>query len=206
MNVMKSLFVIIILFILTITGRAEKGTDKAEGLSAPVEIYRDRDGVPHIYADSMEDLFYAQGFVHAQDRFWQMEFWRRIGAGRLAELFGDAVLGVDIYLRTVDFRRIAEEEYAMLDEETRKFLDAYAAGVNACILDRKPSRLGLEFRLLKLQGHELEIEPWAPVNTLTWLKLTAEDMSGNMGKELYTIDLIRAVGLEMTADFFPAYR
>lgn len=174
---MKSLFVIIIFFILIITGRAGKGTDKAEGLSAPVEIYRDRDGVPHIYADTMEDLFYAQGFVHAQDRFWQMEFWRRIGAGRLAELFGDAVLGVDIYLRTVDFRRIAEEEYAMLDEETRKFLDAYAAGVNACILDRKPSRLGLEFRLLKLQGHELEIEPWTPVNTLTWLKLMAEDMS-----------------------------
>lgn len=203
---MKSLFVIVILFILIITVRAGKGTDKAEGLSAPVEIYRDTDGVPHIYADTVEDLFYAQGFVHAQDRFWQMEFWRRIGGGRLAELFGDDVLGVDIYLRTVDFRRIAEEEYAMLDEETRRFLDAYAAGVNAYILDRKPSRLGLEFRLLKLQGHELEIEPWNPVNTLTWLKIMAEDMSGNMGKELYTIDLIRAVGLEMTADFFPAYR
>jgi penicillin amidase len=187
-NVMRRLFVTVICFLL---------------LVAPLTV---RAGIPHIYADTMEDLLYAQGYVHAKDRFWQMEFWRRIGSGKLAELFGEAVLGIDIYIRTVGFRKLAEQEYAMLDEETRKFLDAYAAGVNAYIMDRKPSRLGREFRLLNLQGLEYEIEPWTPVNSLTWLKVMAEDAGGNMRKELYTIDIIRTVGIELARDYFPDYR
>ncbi len=206
---MRRIFFIIISFVILITPLTIKAAGKAELgdlPSAPVEIYWDKDGIPHIYADTMEDLLYAQGYVHAKDRFWQMEFWRRIGSGRLAEFFGDAVLGIDIYIRTVGFRRIAELEYAKLDGETRRFLDAYAAGVNAYILNRKPSRLGSEFRLLKLQGVEFEIEPWTPVNSLTWLKVMAEDAGGNMQKELYTIDIVRTVGIEMTKDYFPDYR
>ncbi len=182
------------------------GTVKVRGLQAPVEIFRDRDGVPHIYADTMEDLFFAQGYVHAQDRFWQMEFWRRAGAGRLSELFGEAVLGIDIYIRTMGFGEIAVQEYALFGEETRTFMEAYAAGVNAYILNRKPAKLGLEFALLGLQGVEFEIEPWTPVHTLTWFKLMAEDLSDNMQMELYTMELIRAVGIDKTADFFPDYR
>ena len=182
-----------------------KGVVKVESLHAPVEIYRDRDGVPHIYADTMEDLLFAQGYVHAQDRFWQMEFWRRIGSGRLSELFGEAVLGVDIYIRTVNFRGLAEEEYEIMDDETRRYLESYSAGVNAYILDKKPRHLGLEFRLLKLQGLDLEIEPWTPVNTLTWFKVMAEDAQGNMREELYRIDIIRTVGIELAQDYFPEY-
>jgi len=183
-----------------------KGSVRVEGLSTPVEILRDDDGVPHIYADNMEDLFFAQGYVHAQDRFWQMEFWRRAGSGRLAELFGEAVLGIDMYMRTMGFGEIVEKEYALLDGETRRYLEAYAAGVNTYILNRKPAKLGLEFILLSLQGVEFEIEPWTPVHTLIWCKLMAEQMSGNLQEELYTMEMIRAVGVDMTADFFPAYR
>jgi penicillin amidase len=205
---MKKLLVIAAAFFIIsipLSVLGAKGTGKMDGLSAPVEIYKDKDGVPHIYAENMEDLVFAQGYVHAQDRFWQMEFWRRIGSGRLSELFGEAVLGVDIYIRTVDFRGLAEEEYEIMDEETKRYLDAYSAGVNAYILDKKPRALGLEFRLLKLQGLDLEIEPWTPVNTLTWYKVMAEDAQGNMRKELFTIDLIRTAGIDLTMDYFRVF-
>jgi len=161
-----------------------KGSIKVDGLTAPVEIFRDKHGVPHIYAGTEEDLFFAQGFVHAQDRFWQMELWRRIGAGRLSELFGEGVLGTDIYLRTMGFARLAEQEYAMYEDEYRRILDAYAAGVNAYILDRKPAKLGIEFSLLKLMGAEFEIEPWTPVNTLTWIKVMSQDLGANIKNEI----------------------
>ncbi|MBN2323992.1 MAG: penicillin acylase family protein [Spirochaetes bacterium] len=183
-----------------------RGTVTLEGLAAPVDIYRDKNGIPHIYAQTEDDLFFAQGYVHAQDRFWQMEFWRRIGSGRLAELFGEAVLGTDIYLRTVGFARIAQEEYVLIDADLKRILDAYAAGVNAYILNKKPRKLGLEFSLLKLTGVEFEIEPWEPVNTLTWIKVMSQDLGSNMEVELKNIEMIRAVGLEMAADFLPPYR
>ncbi|MGA2766684.1 MAG: penicillin acylase family protein, partial [Spirochaetia bacterium] len=87
------------------------GTITAKGLEAPVQVLRDRFGVPHIRATSMHDMYFAQGYVAAQDRFWQMEFWRRIGSGRLSELFGKKTVGTDIFLRTAGFRRAAERDY-----------------------------------------------------------------------------------------------
>lgn len=183
-----------------------RGTVNVPGLSAPVDVYRDPYGVPHIYAENTHDLFFAQGYVHAQDRFWQMEFWRRIGAGRLSEVFGEATLGTDTYLRTVGFARVAEEEYAQADDDTRSILEAYADGVNAYTGSRPAARLGLEFALLELQGVEVEIEPWTPVNTLTWAKIMAQDLGGNMETELYSVDLIRAVGIEMAQDLMTEHR
>jgi penicillin amidase len=135
-----------------------------------------------------------------------MEFWRRIGSGRLAELFGEKVLGTDIYLRTVDFTRIAHQTYAQTDADSRRILDAYTAGVNAYILHRKPSRLGLEFSLLKLNGVEFEIEPWEPVNTLTWIQVMSQDICTNIEQELENIERIRTVGLSMAAEFLTPYR
>ena len=183
-----------------------RGTVELQGLTAPVEIYRDRYGVPHIYAQTAEDLFFAQGYVHAQDRYWQMEFWRRIGAGRLSEFFGGATLSSDIFLRTMGFARIAEQEYALADPETRRALEAYAAGVNAYTQSRRPAQLGLEFALLQWMGVEVEIEPWTPINTLTWAKVMAYDLGGNMEDEIRRVELIRAVGLDMAADLLPTYR
>ena len=111
------------------------------GLRGPVEVLRDGYGVPHIYADSAEDLFLAQGFVHAQDRFYEMDFRRHLSAGRLSELYGVSQLETDAYVRTLGWRRVAEQELELLAPSTRRALDAYAAGVNSyiCLLYTSPS-------------------------------------------------------------------
>ncbi len=133
------------------------GVMELNGLQEPVEILRDKNGIPHIYAKTLEDMFFAQGYVHAQDRFWQMEYWRRIGSGTLSELFGEKTLNTDIYLRTVGFKRVAEKEYEQMDEQTKMMLDSYAADVNAYILERPAEKLGLEFFFLKLQVFRLQL-------------------------------------------------
>ena len=129
-----------------------RGSVVLEGLKAPVEVFRDSDGVPHIYAETMEDLYFAQGFVHAQERFWQMEFFRRLTAGRLSELFGRETKEMDVFFRTLALSGIAEQEYEMLDAEMRDSLDAFSAGVNAYILNRKPAKL-------KRAKHESQSSP-----------------------------------------------
>ena len=182
------------------------GTMRLEGLQKPVKIYRDKQGVPHVYAETAVDLFFAQGYIHAQERFWQMEFWRRIGAGRLSEYFGPETLDTDIYLRTMGFTRIAEAEYRAMEPDAKRILESYAAGVNAWINSRSPAQLGLEFGLLQLQGIKLNIEPWTPVHSLTWAKMMAQDLSFNMTAELYMVDLIRSVGYENARELFPPYR
>ncbi len=109
------------------------GKITVSGLHGAVEIRRDRWGVPHIYAEHNEDLFYALGYVHAQDRLWQMEMHRRIGHGRLAEIVGSAALDSDRFIRTLGFSRIADQEVKLLDDETATLMSAYVRGVNACI-------------------------------------------------------------------------
>src|SRR5690348_14363741 len=126
------------------------------GLHAPVEILRDRWGVPHVYAQSLEDAAFAQGFVHAQDRLWQMELNRRVGHGRLAELVGEMAFETDRLLRTLGLGRSALKAAARLDEETRRPLEAYARGVNAWLAHPR-FRLPLELTLLRLKP-----EPWRP--------------------------------------------
>src|SRR5215470_6348858 len=103
------------------------------GLEAPVQVLRDRWGVPHIYARSNADLFMAQGYVHAQDRLWQMEFHRRTGHGQLAEIFGAVALDSDRFLRVMGFSRVARREAELLSGETRAAIEAYVRGVNAYI-------------------------------------------------------------------------
>ncbi len=183
-----------------------RGKIALEGLSAPVEIFRDRYGVPHIYARTSEDLFFAQGFVHAQDRFWQMEFWRRLGSGRLSELFGEKLLETDKFLRTMGFYEAAEEQFEKYPRETRTYLESYAEGVNAYILDRRPARLGLEFALLKLQGVDFEIEPWEPADTVSWGKMMSYDLGSNYTRERLNLAVLRSAGLKKWADFFTPYR
>jgi len=183
-----------------------RGIVSAKGLQAPVQVLRDSYGVPHIRAANMHDLYFAQGFVTAQDRFWQMEFWRRIGSGRLSELFGEKTVGTDMFLRTAGFQRAAQADFEAMDPQYKGILQAYADGVNAYLAGKKPRQLGLEFALLRLEGVAVKIEPWQPVNSLTWLKLMALDLGANMRKELYTIDLIQSLGLEKTRDFLADYR
>jgi penicillin amidase len=182
------------------------GTVELQGIDHPVRISRDGSGVPHVYAETGTDMYFAQGYVHAQDRFWQMEFWRRIGAGRLSEYFGSATLGVDRFMRTMGFTELAQREYARLSGEARTALDAYVAGVNAYISHRKPGQLGLQFRLLQAQGVDVEVERWRPVHSLTWLKVMSYSLGSNLQKEIDRIALAHRVGLEQALSFFPDYR
>ena len=105
------------------------GTIQLDGLNAPVEIYRDKMGIPNIYAATQHDLFFAQGYVHAQDRFWQMDAWRHIGSGTLSEMFGSGQLETDTFLRTLGWRITAEQEYAELDPDSKAIIESYTAGV-----------------------------------------------------------------------------
>ena len=183
-----------------------RGRIRLQGLTAEVEVLRDRYGVPHIYARSAEDLFFAQGFVHAQDRFWQMEFWRRISSGRLSELFGKSTLETDKFLRTLGLYRVAQREVELLSPDTRRYLEAYAAGVNAYALKRRPARLGLEFALLALQGVKVRIQPWTPADSIAWGKMMAYDLGGNHETERLHLDVLRSAGLRGWASFFAPYR
>lgn len=169
------------------------GTLQVTGLRAPVTVIRDRWGIPHIYASNLHDLLFAQGYVHAQDRFWQMEFWRRIGSGRLAEVLGRSALPTDRFVRTIGWHRAAAQEWEQSDPETRAALEAYAEGVNAYISSRK-GRLGLEFTLLGLTGRKFDPEPWTPLHTITWGKVMAWDLGGNMDEELVRAGIIARLG------------
>ena len=171
-----------------------RGRETVAGLTAEVEIYRDEDGVPHIWATTAEDLYFAQGYVHAQDRFWQMEFWRRIGAGRLSEILGESAVDQDRYLRTMGFARVAQREYELLPPELKRLQDAYSRGVNSYILNRKPGQLGLEFALLKLTGADVQIEPWTGADSLAWGKIMALDLGYNMDNELGNLSFVRFGG------------
>ncbi len=181
------------------------GTINVPGLSAPVDVYRDPMGIPNIYAANPHDLFFAQGYVHAQDRFWQMDAWRHIGAGRLSELFGKSQVSTDTFLRTLGWKQTAEAEWAGLSPEPRAILQAYTDGVNAYLKDHDGTALSLEYAVLKLLSPDYKIEPWTPVNSLTWGKAMAWDLRGNMDEEIQRAVLLKTLSPQQVADLFPAY-
>jgi penicillin amidase len=180
------------------------GTIQVNGLQDEVTVIRDGWGIPHIYASNPHDLFLAQGYVHAQDRFWQMEFWRRIGAGRLSEILGRSTCESDAFIRTVGWHRVAVQELKLLDAETRAVLEAYAEGVNAYVSTHE-GRLGLEFAVLELTGVEFEPEPWTPLNTLSWAKVMAWDLGGNMNDELLRAHVAARLGASAVDELVPPY-
>jgi len=164
-----------------------EGEIAVAGLSAPVEVLRDPYGIPHIFAASVEDAQFALGFVHAQDRLWQMEMNRRIGAGRLAEILGPRALEADRFLRTLGVRRAAEANLRGYDKETTAALEAYAAGVNA-FLATKPV-LPPEFWLLRAPAPE----PWTPADTVVWTKMMAWDLGGNWRNEILRLRMLKSL-------------
>ena len=181
------------------------GEIQLEGLDGTVDIYRDRMGIPHIYATTSHDLFFAQGYVHAQDRFWQMDTWRHIGSGTLSEMFGSGQVETDTFLRTLGWRVTAQEEYDGMDPESKAILDSYTAGVNAYLQDHEPTALSLEYAILGLLSPDYVIEPWTPVNTLTWGKAMAWDLRGNMSEEIERAILLKTLTPEQVAELYPAY-
>ncbi len=181
------------------------GQIEVAGLGNQVEVVRDVDGVPHIYASTTQDLFFAQGYTHAQDRFWQMDFWRHVGAGRLAEMFGEDQVETDMFLRSLDFTGIAEQELDEMPAEHRGILEAYAAGVNAYLEEHSPSQISLEYAILPLQNSGYEIEPWTPVHSLTWAKVMSWDLSWNLLQEIDRATLSASLPLDRIAQLYPAY-
>jgi penicillin amidase len=147
------------------------GTIRVSGLRDPVTVVMDSFAIPHLYAVSERDLFFAQGFIHASERLWQMEMFRRVSQGRLAELFGERALGADRLLRTLNLEGAAEKSLGALGEEARGILEAYAAGVNARIRSWK-GPLPPEFIILGIKP-----EPWEPLSSVAIGKVMAFNLS-----------------------------
>ena len=168
-------------------------------LQSPVTVYRDEYGVPQIYADNLHDLFFAQGYVQAQDRLFQMDFQRRVGTGTLSEVLGEATLETDRFLRTLGTNRAAAKDLEVMSEETLSDLQAYADGVNAFISANQDS-LPLEFRILGYKP-----QPWEPLHSVVWGKMMAWNLGGNWETELMRARLLDTMGAEKTADLLPHY-
>ncbi len=179
------------------------GDLKVNGLFDKVEVIRDSNGVPHIYAKNIHDLTFAQGYVQAQDRWWQMDFFRHTCAGRIEELTGkkSSLVSADIYLRTMGWTKVAEEEYASYPTAQRAILDAFAQGVNAYISNRGPQDLSINYSILGLTGVKFKIAPWTPVDTLAFAKLMAWDLGYSGDEEAVRSQLYSILGAE-TADKF----
>src|SRR5579883_2219627 len=168
-------------------------------LHEPVEIVTDRYGVPHIYANNEDDLYLAQGYVHAQHRLWQMELNRRIGSGRLAELFGEIALEPDRFARRLGLHRAAAAAVRTLPPHSARILDAYARGVNAFISSHR-TNLPLEFTLLRLTP-----APWQPADTMQWSKMMGWNLGGNWETELIRARLVARLGPERAAKLETGY-
>jgi penicillin amidase len=171
-----------------------EGTLTMPGLSAPVEILRDRWGIPHIYAQTMPDLFFAQGFVHAQDRLFQMELNRRTAAGGLSEIFGELALQTDRAVRTFGFNRLGRADLANASPEVRQGLQAYADGVNA-FLNHPRSKLPVEFAML---GHKPQ--PWQAEDSAIFSRLMIWQLSHAWQSEIVRAEIAEKVGVEHAAE------
>ncbi|MCP3820379.1 penicillin acylase family protein [Streptomyces sp. A3M-1-3] len=181
------------------------GTVRLKGLSGPVDVKRDDYGIPQIYANSDADLFRAQGFVQAQDRFWEMDVRRHMTAGRLSEMFGSGQVETDAFLRTLGWRRVAQTEYdTKLTPETKKYLQAYADGVNAYLGDREGKELSVEHAALGL-SNDYKPEKWTPVDSVAWLKAMAWDLRGNMQDEIDRSLMTSRLSQAQIDELYPPY-
>ncbi|WP_458761607.1 penicillin acylase family protein [Cupriavidus basilensis] len=175
------------------------GTLKLPGLRESVSIVRDRHAVPHIKAANAQDAYFALGFVHAQDRLWQLQMSKRIVSGRLAEILGPSALDTDRFLRTLGVRRNAEAILAQSSAETRAMLQAYADGVNAYIDGRK-GPLPPEFLILRTQP-----ERWEPADTLAWQTMMAWDLGGNWTQETLRMRLAQVLPVSRINELLAPY-
>ena len=184
------------------------GQERLSGLAADVTVTRDDRGVPTITATTSQDLFRAQGYVAAQDRFFEMDYRRHVTSGRLSELVGENedALAADKVIRTFGWRAVAEQEWDLIAPATREALQAYADGVNAYLDGRAPGEIAVEYTVLGLQVPVRAPAEWDPIDSLAWLKAMAWDLRGN-----YDAELERAASFASVRDIarvdqlFPAY-
>jgi penicillin G amidase len=175
------------------------GTLRLAGPRAEIRIERDVDGIPTIKAGSLEDAVFGLGFVHAQDRLWQLETHRRIGSGRLAEAFGEAALDNDRFLRALGVKRAAAAQWAQASPQAKAVLTAYADGVNASVRDAMKARPP-EFVLLGVTP-----EPWTPQDSMAWAIMMAWDLGGNWSTELLRMRLALKLPVARVDELIPPY-
>jgi len=169
------------------------------GAQGEIRIERDEHGIPTVHAQSLRDASFALGVLHAQDRLWQLETHRRIAAGRTAEVFGEAALPNDRFLRALGIRRTAAAQWQLADAHSREQLDAYAAGVNAVIASELRARPP-EFVILGVHP-----EPWTPIDSLGWGTMMAWDLGGNWRTELFRLRLAMTMPRQRIDELLPPY-
>ena len=170
-----------------------------------VEIIRDERGIPHIYGTNVGDILFAQGYVHAQDRFWQLEFWSHLSTGRLASLIGEPGVGADLLFRTFGFNRVALEEYENLPPEFKQDLIHYTNGINAYIESRPQNRLSLEHFFLQFINPDYKVGTYEPHYPLAWAKMMAYDLNGNFEQEIRNSKTFNTLTPEIAELLRPPY-
>lgn len=206
-RIIARVVIVLVLIVLILTGGGylwlrrslpqTSGSVDVSGISAPVTITRDSDGVPHIRGQSEADALFGLGYAHAQDRLWQLEMQRRIGNGRLSEIFGKDTLDTDKFLRTLGVNRAAASAADALPPDTRALLDAYVGGVNAFIEGHRDT-LPVEFTILGIQP-----ELWSATDVIAWQKMMAWDLGSNWSDEILRAGLEAQIGAEATAQIMP---
>ncbi|WP_311221161.1 MULTISPECIES: penicillin acylase family protein [unclassified Acidovorax] len=180
------------------------GRLQAAGLTQPVKVRRDEADVTHIEAATPFDAWFAMGYVHAQERTWQLEFNRRLMHGELSELFGPAALDTDRLMRTLDIAGAARRQYAGLPPFAREALQAYSRGI-ASFHQHRPQALPPEFLLLGAQPGGASGTPWSPEDSVGWALMMALDLSGNWGSEFARLSLARTLPTDRLWQLMPPY-
>ncbi|PWI45980.1 penicillin acylase family protein [Streptomyces sp. ICBB 8177] len=181
------------------------GTLQLKGLSGTVQVMRDAQGVPQIYADTPQDLFRAQGYVQAQDRFYEMDVRRHFTEGKLSEMFGASQVSNDAFIRTLGWQQVAQQEWdTQLSASTKSYLLAYTAGVNAYLADHHGSALSVEYAVLGLKNN-YQPQPWTPVDSIAWLKAMAWDLRGNMQDEIDRALMTSRLTPAQIQQLYPSY-
>ncbi len=174
------------------------GTVRLAGPQAPIDVVRDAHGVPYIYAQNDLDAYFGLGYVHAQDRLWQMEVQRRIGAGRLSEILGEATIQTDQFLRTLGTYRAAEQDWTGLSPQAQQVVESYIAGINAFLAANPP--LPVEFTVLGFKP-----DPWQPADVMVWAKMMAWNLGGDYEEEIIRSQVIQRVGEVRARELLPGY-
>ncbi|MBX7226466.1 MAG: penicillin acylase family protein [Chitinophagales bacterium] len=175
------------------------GKISLDGLTEHVEIIRDQWGVPHIYASNMEDLLFAQGFVHAQDRLWQMEMHRRAARGKLAEILGEKGIETDKICRTMGYERVAKNDWDLYEDKEQRLIKAYISGINAFI-KKHPDQYPVEFQLLKIKP-----EPWDVLDVGAFSRLLISQLTWGWYDEIIRAKVIEKVGAGAASELDNGY-
>lgn len=177
----------------------ESGIVKVKGISKKVNIYKSELGVSKIFADNENDMYFSLGYIHAQDRLWQMDLGRRVAEGKLSEIFGKDVLDYDILFRTIGINKIAEKQYEKLSSASKSILDAYCRGVNYFI-ENNSKELPLEFDILNYKP-----DTWKPEHSLMLIRLMGWELNFSWYADVMFGEIVKKFGMEKATDFFPDY-